>query len=84
MCIFSSAMAENGISLGASRSFLCSLSATAATLVGRLSAMPQDIFANVFIEQGMIAVASTLKEPLDMDAAMLSATILAQLPECII
>ena len=61
--IFSKAIGENGSSLGAKMSFLCSFIITEAALVVRLSLIPQDILAKVFIEQGKTIIASVLKLP---------------------
>ncbi len=72
LCIFSSAMAENGISRGAKMSFFCSFIITAAQRVVRLSAMPQAILAKVFIEHGAMIMASTPNEPEAMEAEMSS------------
>jgi len=74
LCIFSKAIVENGISLGASKRGFLSLRATAATRVARLALMPQAIFANVFILQGIIEVASTQKEPEDTHADISSSS----------
>ncbi len=61
LSIFSKLMVEKGISLGARSNLFCSFKATEATRVTKLSEIPYATFANVFMLQGIIAVASTLE-----------------------
>ena len=63
LCIFSSAIGENGISLGAKINILRSFIITLAARVIRLSAIPHDIFARVFILHGVIIIASAPYDP---------------------
>ncbi len=64
-------MELRGVSLGQIMSFRDSLSVTSAALDIRVSHMPFEMQASVFMLQGTITVASVKYEPLDILAARL-------------